>query len=138
MDMKRLTTILGILLIGAAATSAQNAQGALPALQIQDARQDSTLIALKIKELNARKEALAKQIKAEDAKRNRAVHGVSPETQEILDDKQDSICLALRSQLVAVNLELKELVPDRTTSSIVNYFNDLMKPEEEENRKDKE
>lgn len=135
--MKRLTTILGILLISTAAL-AQNSQSTVPAPDIQDARQDSTLIALKIKELNARKEALAKQIKAEDAKRNRAVHGVSPETQEILDDKQDSICLALRSQLVAVNLELKELVPDRTTSSIVNYFNDLMKPEEEENRKDKE
>ena len=135
--MKRLTTILGILLISTAAL-AQNSQSTVSAQDIQDARQDSTLIALKIKELNARKEALAKQIKAEDAKRNRAVHGVSPETQEILDDKQDSICLALRSQLVAVNLELKELVPDRTTSSIVNYFNDLMKPEEEENRKDKE
>lgn len=135
--MKRLTTILGILLISTAAL-AQNSQSTVPAQDIQDARQDSTLIALKIKELNARKEALAKQIKAEDAKRNRAVHGVSPETQEILDDKQDSICLALRSQLVAVNLELRELVPDRTTSSIVNYFNDLMKPEEEENRKDKE
>ena len=135
--MKRLTTILGILLISTSAL-AQNSQSTVPAPDIQDARQDSTLIALKIKELNARKEALAKQIKAEDAKRNRAVHGVSPETQEILDDKQDSICLALRSQLVAVNLELKELVPDRTTSSIVNYFNDLMTPEEEENRKDKE
>ena len=137
MDMKRLTTILGILLISTAAL-AQNSQSTVPAQDTQDVSQDSTLIALKIKELNARKEALAKQIKAEDAKRNRAVHGVSPETQEILDDKQDSICLALRSQLVAVNLELKELVPDRTTSSIVNYFNDLMKPEEEENRKDKE
>lgn len=135
--MKRLTTILGILLISMAAL-AQNSQSTVPAQDIQDVSQDSTLIALKIKELNARKEALAKQIKVEDAKRNRAVHGVSPETQEILDDKQDSICLALRSQLVAVNLELKELVPDRTTSSIVNYFNDLMKPEEEENRKDKE
>lgn len=135
--MKRLTTILGILLISTSAL-AQNSQSTVPAPDIQDARQDSTLIALKIKELNARKEALAKQIKAEDAKRNRAVHGVSPETQEILDDKQDSICLALRSQLVAVNLELKELVPDRTTSSIVNYFNDLMTPEEEENRKDNE
>ena len=135
--MKRLTTILGILLISAAAL-AQNTQSTVPDRNTQENQQDSTLIALKIKELNTRKEALAKQIKAEDAKRNRAVYGVSPETQEILDDKQDSICLALRSQLVAVNLELKELVPDRTTSSIVNYFNDLMKPEEEENRKDKE
>ena len=136
--MKRLTTILGILLISATAAFAENTQSTVPAQDIQDTRQDSTLIALKIKELNTRKEALAKQIKAEDAKRNRAVQGVSPETQERIDDKQDSISLALRSQLVAVNLELKELVPDRTTSSIVNYFNDLMKPEEEENREDKE
>lgn len=136
--MKRLTTILGILLINAAAALAQNTQSTVPTVNTQENQQDSTLIALKIKELNTRKEALAKQIKAEDAKRYRAVQGVSPETQERIDDKQDSICLALRSQLVAVNLELKELVPDRTTSSIVNYFNDLMKSEEEENREDKE
>lgn len=136
--MKRLTTILGILLISAAAALAQNTQSTVPTRNTQENQQDSTLIALKIKELNTRKEALAKQIKAEDAKRYRAVQGVSPETQERIDDKQDSICLALRSQLVAVNLELKELVPDRTTSSIVNYFNDLMKSEEEENREDKE
>ncbi len=136
--MNRLTTILGILLIGAAATSAQNAQSTLPALHVQDAQQDSTLVALKIKELNTRKEAIAKLIKAEDAKRNRTVPGVSPETQERLDDRQDSICLALRSQLVAVNLELKELVPDRTAFSIVNYFNEIMKPEEEENGEEKE
>lgn len=136
--MKRLTTILGILLISAAAALAQNTQSTVPTRNTQEKQQDSTLIALKIKELNTRKEALAKQIKAEDAKRYRAVQGVSPETQERIDDKQDSICLALRSQLVAVNLELKELVPDRTTSSIVNYFNDLMKSEEEENREDKE
>ena len=138
MDMNKLTTILGILLIGAAATSAQNAQSTLPALHVQDVQQDSTLVALKIKELNTRKEAIAKLIKAEDAKRNRTVPGVSPETQERLDDRQDSICLALRSQLVAVNLELKELVPDRTASSIVNYFNEIMKPEEEENGEEKE
>lgn len=136
--MKRLTTILGILLINAAAALAQNTQSTVPTVNTQENQQDSTLIALKIKELNTRKETLAKQIKAEDAKRYRAVQGVSPETQERIDDKQDSICLALRSQLVAVNLELKELVPDRTTSSIVNYFNDLMKSEEEENREDKE
>lgn len=136
--MKRLTTILGILLINAAAALAQNTQSTVPTVNTQENQQDSTLIALKIKELNTRKEALAKQIKAEDAKRYRAVQGVSPETQERIDDKQDSICLALRSQLVAVNLELKELVPDRTTSSIVYYFNDLMKSEEEENREDKE
>ena len=133
-----MTTILGILLIGAAATSAQNAQSTLPALHVQDVQQDSTLVALKIKELNTRKEAIAKLIKAEDAKRNRTVPGVSPETQERLDDRQDSICLALRSQLVAVNLELKELVPDRTAASIVNYFNEIMKPEEEENGEEKE
>lgn len=136
--MKRLTTILGILLINAAAALAQNTQSTVPTVNTQENQQDSTLIALKIKELNTRKEALAKQIKAEDAKRYRVVQGVSPETQERIDDKQDSICLALRSQLVAVNIELKELVPDRTTSSIVNYFNDLMKSEEEENREDKE
>lgn len=70
---------------------------------------DSTLIILKIKDLNHKKEILEKKIKEEDAKRNQPLPGVSQQTREQINDKQDSICLSLRSQLVNINLELKEL-----------------------------
>lgn len=95
-----------------------------PALA-QNVVNDSIVNAIKIKELTIRKESLQKQIKIEDAKRNQIVNGITPETQEMLNDKQDSICLDLRSQLVSVELELKELVPNRTIATIVNRLNNL-------------
>lgn len=66
----------------------------------------------KSKELNAKKEILVKLIETEDAKRNQSISGVTPETQEMLNDRQDSICLALRSQLLSIKLELEEIAAD--------------------------
>ena len=91
----------------------------------QEDKHNNTVQAIKIKELNLRKANLQKQIKIEDQKRNQTLSGVTAETQEMLNNKQDSICLELRSQLVSVELELKELVPDKTTATIVNQFNIL-------------
>ena len=45
----------------------------------------------------------------EHAERNAVYNGVSPETQERMNDRQDSLCLDLRSQLVDVQLEIKEV-----------------------------
>ncbi len=85
---------------------AQNPEGTpAPAAVINQ----STVDALKFKELNLRRESLQQQISVEDAKRNLSVNGVTPRTQEMLNDRQDSLCLELRSQLVAVELELQEL-----------------------------
>lgn len=91
----------------------------------QNENQGGAVQAIKVKELNARKVDLQKQIKIEDQKRNQTFNGVTAETQEMLNDKQDSICLELRSQLVSVELELKELVPDETASVIANQLNIL-------------
>lgn len=91
----------------------------------QEDKQNNTVQAIKIKELNLRKANLQKQIKIEDQKRNQTLSGATAETQEVLNNKQDSICLELRSQLVSVELELKELVPDQTASTIANQFNIL-------------
>lgn len=88
----------------------------------QENKQNNTVQAIKIKELNLRKANLQKQIIIEDQKRNQTLSGVTAETQEMLNNKQDSICLELRSQLVSVELELKELVPDQTASTIANQF----------------
>ena len=96
---------------------------------------ENTVQAIKIKELNLRKTNLQKQIKIEDQKRNQTYNGVAFETQEALNDKQDSICLELRSQLVAVELELKELVPDETASALANKLNILQQNQQRSNGK---
>lgn len=74
---------------------------------------DSIVDALKVRELNIRKQKLQQRIAVEDKKRNQVVDGVTPETLEQINDRQDSICLDLRSQLVAVELELEEVKPTK-------------------------
>ena len=51
-----------------------------------------------------------------------------------MNDRQDSICLELRSQLVDLDLELKELVPDKTITKIVEQLNILNQRQEEDNQ----
>ena len=93
----------------------------------QEAQQDSTLNKIKIKELTLKKQAIEKKIAIEDKKRNAVINGVTAETQEVLNDKQDSICLELRSQLVDIKLELKELIPDKSSKTIAEQYNNLNK-----------
>lgn len=93
----------------------------------QNVLNDTTVNAIKVKELTMKKTTLEKQIKIEDGKRNQAISGVSVETQEKLNDQQDSICLALRSQLVSIELEIRELTLDKTEDAIINQFNKLQK-----------
>lgn len=88
---------------------------------------ESIIAAIKVKELTLRKEALEKQIASEDSKRNQTIAGVSLRTQELLNDRQDSVCLALRSQLVSLELELKEwqAIDPETESAIVEQLNNM-------------
>lgn len=88
--------------------------------------------AVRIKELNLRKAELQKRIKDEDKKRNRTLSGVASESQERLNEIQDSICLDLRSRLVSVELELKELVPDKTASVISSQLSILQNQQHSE------
>lgn len=80
---------------------------------------------IKVRELNNRKENLKEQIMIEDAKRNQSQQGVAPETMELMNERQDSICLDLRSQLVSVELQLKELVPNGNIEDILQNYNAL-------------
>jgi len=93
--------------------------------QKQSSRNDSTMNAIKIKNIKTRKALLMKQIVAEDKKRNAVIGGVTPETLEIRNKKQDSVCLQLRSVLVDVELELKELERRNMTSQIIQQVNTL-------------
>lgn len=93
--------------------------------QEENSTNDSIARFVKIKELKIKKESLIKQIKMEDAKRDMSIDGVTFETQEILNDRQDSICLDLRSQLVSIELEIKELSPNYVTEAISKQLNKI-------------
>ena len=90
------------------------------------AKNDSIATALRLNTLQSKKESLQKEIKVQDAKRNKQISGVSAETLEEMNNKQDSLCLALRSELVDVILEIKELSPSVASPQLINQFNSLV------------
>ena len=96
------------------------------AQQLQTAQNDSTVNAIKINNLKNQKTALQKRIAVEDKKRNAVIEGVSPETLEKRNERQDSICLELRSELTSIELELNELGADGTTAQIAQQYNNLI------------
>ncbi len=94
--------------------------------QTNASRNDSIATAVKLNSLQSKKEKLEKEIKVEDGKRNSQIAGVSPETLEAMNNRQDSTCLALRSELVDVILEIKELSPDVATPQLLQQYNNLV------------
>lgn len=70
---------------------------------------NDTINAVKLKALAVKEATLQQTIQEQDKKRNAAYNGVSAETIEKLNDRQDSICLDVRSQLVGVQLEIGEV-----------------------------
>lgn len=115
--IKKVGLLLFSILLSAVNTNAQD----------QKTRNDSVAHAIKIKSLRSQKESLEKQIAAEDKKRNAVVSGVSPETLESMNIRQDSICLQLRSALIDVELELKEIDADKFKSKISRHYNVMKK-----------
>lgn len=91
---------------------------------------DSIATALRLNSLQNKRESLQREIKAQDAKRDKQIAGVSAVTLEEMNDRQDSICLSLRSELVDVILEIKELSPQTASPQLINHLNNLV------NRKD--
>lgn len=89
-------------------------------------KNDSITTVLKLNSLQSKKESLQKEIKLQDAKRNQQIAGVSAETMENINNRQDSLCLALRSELVDVILEIKELSPRVTSPQLLNQFNEMV------------
>lgn len=97
---------------------------------------DSTTTAIKLRVLNQKKEDLKKRIVSEDKKRNQAIDGVSSASMERMNLKQDSLCLELRSELVAVELEIRELAPDATANNIIQQYNNLQRPQPAQKKED--
>ena len=75
----------------------------------QSATQPADSMSVQQKRLTERRAELRKLITEADAQRNKTREGVAAVTNEALNDRQDSICLDLRSQLTDVELQLKEL-----------------------------
>ena len=94
--MKNILFILFCSVIGLANVSAQT-------------KADTVKVQIKIKELKQAEATLKKRIETEDKKRNRNIEGVSETSMDEMNQRQDSICLELRSQLVDVQLQVKEL-----------------------------
>ena len=105
--MKKILFILFCSVIGLANVSAQT-------------KADTVKVQIKIKELKQTEATLKKRIETEDKKRNQNIEGVSETSMDEMNQRQDSICLELRSQLVDVQLQVKELElsikPDATLS----------------------
>lgn len=89
-------------------------------------KNNSVAETVKLKSLQAKKDSLQQEIKVEDAKRNAQINGVTPERLEELNNRQDSICLDLRSQLVEVTLEIKEMAPGVATPQFMQQYNQLL------------
>ena len=70
---------------------------------------DTLKVLIKVKELKQKELALKQKIETEDKKRNQTIAGVSEVSMAAINERQDSICLDLRSQLVDVQLQVKEL-----------------------------
>lgn len=96
---------------------------------------DTIAHTVKLKALHAKRDSLMQRINVEDAKRNTQINGVTPERQEELNNRQDSICLSLRSQLVDVVLEIKEIAPDVTTPQLIQQYNNLLGKKRESKKK---
>lgn len=101
------------------------------AAQTDSSRKDSIATAIRLNGLHSKKAKLEKEIKAEDGKRNSQIAGVTAETLEEMNNRQDSICLALRSELVEVILEIKELSPGVASPQLLQHYNNLVNRKEE-------
>lgn len=129
--MKRIIIPIAILAIAGSSSFAMSPQTNVT-------RNDSIATAVLLNGLQSKKDKLEKEIKVEDGKRNSQIAGVSPETLEIMNNRQDSICLALRSELVDIILEIKELSPDVATPQLLQQYNNLVNKKDENPAKKEE
>ena len=120
--MKKLILSLAVVAMSLSMTQINSAQTTSQSV----VRNDSIATALRLNTLQNKKEVLQKEIKNQDSKRNRQIAGVSAETLEEMNNKQDSLCLALRSNLVDVILEIKEPFAECTSPNLINQYNNLI------------
>lgn len=121
--MNKIRTFLSVLSVVTMAMLALN--NPCPAWAQEKTRADSLVNVIRLQTLKQRQLDLKKKIGAEDKKRNRAMEGVSAESLEGMNLVQDSVCLELRSELVSVELQIKELVPNAIPAQLIRHYNNL-------------
>lgn len=90
-------------------------------------KSDSVATAIRVKALREQQAQLKKQIAIEDKKRNQRIEGISAANQELMNDRQDSICIDLRSQLIRTELELKEIRPNKVPAQVSQQYSSLIR-----------
>lgn len=118
MKYQKYNIAVAVLLFTGCLVSIPGVSASQPDRQIAPA---DTVAIIRLKALNARAEILQKELNEQDKKRNRVYNGVAAETLEQLNDRQDSICLDMRSKLVSMKLEsaeIKKAKPGHTRSNI--------------------
>ena len=71
-----------------------------------------------MKLLETKEQNLKKKLNEEMQKRNATYSGVSAEALEEMNDRQDSICLDLKSQIVDVQLQIRDIRKQQASSFI--------------------
>ncbi|MGN0036942.1 MAG: hypothetical protein ACI36X_06990 [Bacteroidaceae bacterium] len=117
-----LLAFVGLASLGGLRANAQN----------KPEKTDSIATAIRIKSLQQQKQQLRTQIAEADKQRNRHIEGVSAARLEQINDRQDSICLDLRSQLVTVELELQEIQPNPVNAVVAQQYNAFMQQHQEQ------
>lgn len=113
-----LSTIIGI---------AFSMNGITASAQDRVEKSDSVATAIRVKALREQQAQLKKQIAIEDKKRNQRIEGVSAANQELMNDRQDSICIDLRSQLTRTELEIKEIQPNKVPAQVSQQYSTLIR-----------
>lgn len=81
--------------------------------------------AQKVKALEKKKAELEKKKEIEDKKRDKFIPGVAIEEMEKMNDAQDSICLSIRSEIVDVELEIKENSTPEVNPQLIDGYRRL-------------
>lgn len=102
--------IIALLALCTAAYSQNLVDNSQTALSpVQYSANDSLQLVARYKMLNIMESTLKKRIQEEDAKRKNSYNGMTEGRAEEWNNRQDSICLIFRSQLVDVQLEMAEI-----------------------------
>lgn len=79
---------------------------------------DSVAHLKSLKTLEAKEQNLQKRLDEEMQKRNATFSGASAEVLEEMNDRQDSVCLAIKSQIVDVQLQIRDIRQQHASSFI--------------------
>ena len=77
---------------------------------------DSVAHLKSLKTLEAKEKNLQKRLDEEMQKRNATFSGASAEVLEEMNDRQDSLCLAIKSQIVDVQLQIRDIRQQHASS----------------------